>query len=192
MPAMRLLIFPRLLPAVAIAIALLLAPARPGDGQSPPPPGSVVRGAGEWVSIPSPIPAPAVFATAQVTGTEHVYLPLIASSPGIRIQFGSVVDAQNNLIDPGTIFAYGITHLYYRYTVEGASGRAYRTEWAINGVRQPQLDDSGTIPSASATFASYVCSLTLGPCGMPLPRGAYQVKFFIDGVFHQEATATIQ
>lgn len=191
MPAMRLLTFRRLLPAV-VAIALLLAPARPGHGQNPLPPGSVVRGEGAWVSNPSPMPAPAVFATAQVTETEHVYLPLVAGLPDIIIQFGSVVDAQNNLLDPGTSFTYGVTHLYYRYTVNGASGRPYRTEWAIDGVRQSPLDESGTIPSVSATFASYICSPTLAPCGMPVPRGTYQVKFFIDDILRREATATIQ
>jgi hypothetical protein len=193
MPAMRLLNFRRLLPAAAVAIALLLAPARPGHGQDPPPPGSVVHGDGEWISNPTSIPTPAVFATTPVTGTERVYLPLIARPPSVRIQFGSAVDGQNNLIDPGITFAYGITHLYYSYTVEDAPGQVYRTEWSIDGVRQPLLDESGTIPSeALATFASHICSPTLGPCGVPLPRGAYQVKFFIDNVFRQEATATIQ
>jgi hypothetical protein len=192
MQAMHLLTFRRLLPAVAVAIALLLVPARPGHGQNPLPPVSVVHGEGEWISNPSPTPTLAVFATAQVTGTEHVYLPLITRSPGVNIQFGSVIDAQKNLLDPGTVFPYGITYLYYRYTVEGASGRPYRAEWTIDGVRQPQLDESGLIPSASAIFPSYLCSVTLGPCGVPLPRGAYQVSFFIDDIFRQEATATIQ
>jgi hypothetical protein len=192
MLAIRPLIFPRLLLAVAAAIALLLVPARLGYGQDTPPRGTLIRGSGEWISNASPAAAPAVFATTQITGTQHVYLPLIFRSPGVGIQFGSLVDAQNNLLDPGTTFTYGITHLYYRYTVESAAGRAYRAEWSLDGVRQPQLDDSGTIPSASATFASYICSLTLGPCDGPLPRGAYKVQFFIDGALHQEATATIQ
>jgi hypothetical protein len=192
MPATRLLTIRRLLPAVVIAIALLLAPAQPGHGQNPPPPGSLVHGQGKWIAIPSPTPTPTVFATTQITGTQHIYLPVIIGPPAVLIQFGSAVDTQNNLLDPGTSFAYGITHLYYRYTVKDGLGLAYKTEWAVDGVRQQQLDESGTIPTAPATFASYICSITLGPCGAPLPRGVYQVKFFIGGVFRQEATATIQ
>jgi hypothetical protein len=144
------------------------------------------------VSIPSASPTPTVFATTQVTGTQLVYLPLIAASPSIQIQFGSGVDAQGNLIDPGTTFVYGITHLYYRYTAVGAAGRSYRTEWTVNGARQSLLDESGTIPSTRAMLTSFFCSPTLGPCGPPVPASVYKVTFFIDNVAYQEATAIIQ
>jgi hypothetical protein len=189
---MRPLICLRLLPALAIAIAILLTPAQPGHGQDTPPQDALLRGNGQWVARPSAVPAPVVFATAPVTGTELVYLPLVARSAGIGIQFGSGLDAQNNLIDAGTVFAFGITHLYYRYTLESAAGHAYRAEWTVAGARQPQLDDSGTIPPTPAVFTRFFCSLTLGPCGPPLPRGIYQVKFFIDNVFQQEIAASIE
>jgi len=192
MPAIRLVTCLRLLAVAALAVVLLLMPAQSGYGQGDPPRRGAVRGQGSWVSIPPASPTPTIFATTQVTGTQFVYLPLIAVSPSIRIQFGSGVDSQGNLIDPGTAFAYGITHLYYRYTAEGAAGRSYRTEWIVNGARQTLLDESGTIPSTPAMLTSFFCSPTLGPCGPPVPRGVYQVTFFIDDVAYQQATATVQ
>src|SRR5215470_16542263 len=112
MPAIRLVTCLRLLAVAALAVVLLLMPAQSGYGQGDPPRRGAARGQGSWVSIPPASPSPTIFATTQVTGTQFVYLPLIAVSPSIRIQFGSGVDSQGNLIDPGTAFAYGITHLY--------------------------------------------------------------------------------
>jgi len=136
--------------------------------------------------------APVLSSTAQVTGTNQVYLPLLMVLPGVGIQFGSGLDAQKNLINPGNTFAYGIAQLYYRYTVTGALDQPYLAEWSFNGVRQPQLDDSGTILSDSAVFTNSICTLDLSECSVPVPRGTYQVKFFIDDVLYGEASAIVQ
>jgi len=181
---MRLQALMRLLSIAALA--LLLAPARPGHGQGAPPPNS-----GGWAPRRAVQPGPGLLTHMPVTGTQRVLLPLIVTLPSVVIQFGSGVDSQNNLIDPGTTFTYGITHLYYRYTVAGAAGLPYRTEWSVDGAGQPQLDDSGTIPSASSVFTNFLCSPTLGSCGQPVPRGAYQVKFFINGLFYEQVTAVV-
>ncbi len=149
-------------------------------------------GPGEWIVAPSASIAPALFSTAQVTATEHVYLPVLIRSPGISIQFGSGLDAQKNLLNPGNAFAYGIAALHYRYTVTDAPDQPYRAEWSFNGARQPQLDDSGTIPPGSAVFTNSICTLDLSPCSVPVPRGTYQVRFFIDDVLYQEASAVVQ
>jgi hypothetical protein len=123
---------------------------------------------------------------------QHVFLPLVVSQPLVKIEFGTGVDSEDRLVNPGTVFAYGIARLYYQYTVTGALGQPYRTEWFVDGVRQPQLDDSGTILDTSAVFTNSFCSPTLSSCDQPVPRGAYRVKFYIDEVFFSEATAVVQ
>ena len=129
---------------------------------------------------------------AQAPEQPQVFLPLVVSQPLVQIEFGTGVDSENNLVNSGTVFAYGIARLYYRYTVVGAPGQSYRTEWFVDNLRQPQLDDSGTILDTSAVFTNFFCSPTLGSCDQPVPRGAYRVTFYIDDVFFSEATAVVQ
>nr|AIA10702.1 unknown Function [uncultured bacterium] len=163
----------RWLPAALLALALLFAPAQSSGGQTR----ALARSGSHH---------------AQAQLAPRAFMPLIAALPEIEIQFGTGVDAQNNLLNPGTTFGYGIAQLYYRYTVAGAPGRLYRTEWSVDGVRQPQLDDSGLIPSTSAVFTNFFCSPTLGSCEQPVPRAIYQVRFYIDDVFYHEATAVVR
>ena len=129
---------------------------------------------------------------AQAPEQPQVFLPLVVSQPLVQIEFGTGVDSEDNLVNPGTVFAYGIARLYYQYTVTGALGQPYRTEWSVDNVRQPQLDDSGTILDTSAVFTNFFCSRALGSCDQPVPRGAYRVRFYIDEVFFSEATAVVQ
>ena len=158
--------------AALLGLALLLAAGRPGNRR----------------------------AVAQIGDTRHaqpqqvstIFMPLVATLPEVDIQFGTGVDDQNNLLNPGTVFAYGIARLYYRYALTGAAGRQYRTEWLVDGVRQPLLDDSGPIPAASATFTNSFCSPTLGPCDQPVPRAVYQVRLYIDNLLYREAAAVVR
>jgi hypothetical protein len=131
-------------------------------------------------------------AVAPAVERTPIFLPVIARSPSAIIQFGTGVDNQSNLVDPGTSFAYGIPRLYYQFTLVGAPGRSYHTEWSVNGARVPLLDDSGLIPSASAVFTNSFCSPDLADCAQPVPRGTYQVSLFIDDLFYQTATAVVQ
>lgn len=191
MPAMRLLSHWRWLCLLLLALAPLLVPGRSIYGQATPPTPQLARGVGVWSLLARPA-APSIRATTAVTGTEAVFLPMITAPPGVLIQFGTGVDNAGSLTGAGTSFSYGITHLYYQYTVNGATNLPYRTEWYVDGVRQPQLDDSGTVLLDSATFTNYVCSLDLGSCGAALPKGVYQVDFFLDETRYQQASATIQ
>jgi hypothetical protein len=129
---------------------------------------------------------------AQVQQSPRAFMPLVVAQSGVDIQFGTGVDSQNNLLNPGTVFAYGIARLYYRYTVAGAANLPYRTEWFVDGVRQPLLDDSGTIFVSPAVLTQFFCSPTLGSCDQPVPRATYKVRFYIDEVFYREATAVVQ
>jgi hypothetical protein len=184
MPLMRLLLNARCLPAALLAL-VLLAPVRPGNGQMAAPSDSAweqVRRASRLDGSLAP----------QAQQVRRVFIPLVVTLPEVDIQFGTGVDSQNNLINPGTVFLYGIARLYYRYTVVGAPGKLYRTEWFVDGARQPQLDDSGTIPAASTEFTNFFCSPTLGSCDQPVPRGIYRVRFYIGDLFYREAIAVVQ
>jgi hypothetical protein len=173
MIVIRILLSGRRLPAILLALALLLTPAQHGGGQTSEPALSGSR-------------------QIQTQLAPRAFLPLVDALPVVAIQFGTGVDDQNNLLNPGIVFTYGIARLYYRYTVTDMSGRLYRTEWFVDGARQPQLDDSGPILTASAVFTNFFCSPTLGSCGQPVPRATYRIRFYIDDVFYREAAAVVQ
>ena len=168
-----------------LVLTLLLAVTWPGNGRAVVP-RMGASGAGALM--------------AKLSGLRHlqpqqapwVFIPVVVTLPEVDIQFGTGVDNQNNLLNPGTVFAYGIARLYYRYTVTGAAGRLYRTEWLVDGARQRLLDDSGTIPATSAILTNSFCSPTLGDCGQPVPRAVYQVRFYLDEVFYHEAAAVVR
>jgi hypothetical protein len=165
-------------------LALLFAPVWIGSART-------AASDGGWAAGRSaPVLASAVEAPAQ--SAPPIFIPLIVAPPKVGIQFGTGVDSQNNLVNPGTAFVYGIARLYYRYAVTGAPGLSYRTEWFVDGARQPLLDDSGPIPAESAVFTNYFCSPTLSSCDQPVPRGAYRVKFYIADLLYSEATAVVQ
>jgi hypothetical protein len=187
MIVMRILLSARWPAPVLLALALLLGLARPGDGQIAVP-SDDARGPSRRA------PTLVISIEGQAQEVPQVFVPLVVRPPDVGIQFGTGVDTQNNLVNPGTVFAYGIARLYYRYTVTGAPGQPYRTEWFADGVRQRRLDDSGTIPATdvSAVFTNFFCSPTLGSCDQPVPRGVYRVRFYIDDVFYREATAVVQ
>ena len=168
-----------------LGLTLLLAAVRPGSGQT------VVPRAGVWKSG-SLAAKLSRFHYLQPQQAPRIFMPVVITLPEVDIQFGTGVDDQHKLLNPGTAFAYGIARLYYRYTVTGAADRQYRTEWLVNGARQPQLDDSGTIPAASAVLTNWFCSPTLGDCDQPVPRAVYQVRFYLDEMFYREATAVVQ
>ena len=161
----------RWLPATLLALALLLTPAQPGGGQTL---------------------APTLSGSRQAQIIPRAFIPVIVGLPVVDIQFGTGVDSQHNLLNPGAVFPYGIAQLYYQFTVRGMPNRLYRTEWFVDGVRQIQLDDSGLIPATTAVFTNFFCSPTLGSCDQPVPRAVYQVRFYIDDVFYHEATAVVQ
>jgi hypothetical protein len=173
MRIIRGLLSARWVPAVLLALALLSVSAHPGGGQTLAP---TLNGSRQ--------------APAQLT--PRAFLPLVVGQPVVDIQFGTGVDSQHNLLNPGTVFTYGITQLYYQFTVRNMPNQLYRTEWFVDGVRQAQLDDSGLIPSTSAVFTNFFCSPTLGSCDQPVPRAVYQVRFYIDDVFYSEGTAIVQ
>jgi hypothetical protein len=185
MIVIRGLVSARRLLAALVALTLLIPATQAGNGQT------LAPHAGAWE--PGPLAAKLSSShQAQVQQVPRVFMPLVVTLPEVDILFGTGVDNQGHLLDPGTVFAYGIARLYYRYLVTGAPGRLYRTEWFVNGARQPLLDDSGTIPAAAAALTNSFCSPMLGDCDQPVPRAVYQVRFYVDDVLYHEATAVVQ
>lgn len=118
----------------------------------------------------------------------NVSLPLVISPfPSVAIRFGTAI-VNNELINPGTVFGYGITALHYQISVPAGQGLAYHEQWTINGIREPQLDASGSIPATPAVLSNAILLST----NSVLPRGSYQVRFLINGQLAGEATAIIQ
>ena len=72
---------------------------------------------------------------AQAPEQSHIFLPLVISQPQVEIKFGTGVDSENNLLNPGTVFAYGIARLYYQYTVSGAPGKPLMAVGSIKSLR---------------------------------------------------------
>src|SRR5262245_4682073 len=100
MTVMRKLLSARGQPAALLALALLLAQAQTSYGQ--PAPSDNIWGTGPWAPVSS-----SRF-EVQVQQVPQAFMPLVVASPEVEIQFGTGVDSQQNLVNPGTVFAYGI------------------------------------------------------------------------------------
>jgi hypothetical protein len=177
----------RLTTLLVALLALALAPALSGYGQGYEP---LTRDGPRVLQASVPrAPALAEPASAAPAANRVVHLPLVIAPPKVTIQFASSVDANGNLINPSTTFAYGITHLYYEVTIFGAKGLSYREEWSINGARQTQLDYGPvTIPYEAIKYKGGVYYAS----GRTLDRGTYQINIFVNGGLYQTGVAKIQ
>ncbi len=122
-------------------------------------------------------------------GTALVYLPLILQPPPppTTIRFGATF-RNGALGEEGTSFAFGLQELHYQISVRDGVGRSFREEWIVDGQRQPALDRSGTIPPESVYLGSAIALSTSNP----LPRGTYQLRFFVDGQLAAQGQAVIR
>jgi hypothetical protein len=151
-----------------------------------------------WASWPRPaqaITAPTPQATARQTAPAAVigpFLPVILTSTRVTpiVFTGSVTsDCQGSA---GISFAYGIKYLCVDLTVDGAQGQAYRFSWTIDGKPQANLGNSGTISSQLVGVGDGICYGLGGACGDAIPRGTYQVSFFLNNVQYQANAAVIR
>lgn len=141
------------------------------------------------IAAPAPTAGPSRVAPAATTGP---FLPLILMSTRVTpiVFTGSVTsDCQS---PAGTSFAYGIKYLCADVIVDGAQGQAYRFSWTIDGKLQSGLGDSGTISSQLIDVPDGICYGRNGDCGDAIPRGTYQVSFFLNNVQYQTNTAVIR
>jgi hypothetical protein len=137
----------------------------------------------------APAAAPRQIAPAAITGP---FLPIILTS----IHVTPIVFTGSATSDcagaAGTSFTYGIKYLCVDVIVGGAQGQAYRFSWTIDGKLQSGLGDSGTISSQQEDVPDGICYGPSGSCGDAIPRGTYQVSFFLNNIQYQTATAVIR
>jgi hypothetical protein len=150
---------------------------------------------GNWPRPTHPVEAPTPQATARRNMPAAVigpFLPVILTSTRVTpiVFTGSATsDCQGTA---GTSFTYGIKYLCVDLIVDGAQGQTYRFSWTINGTLQFQLGNSGTISSGSVGVGDGICYGPSGACGDAIPRGSYQVSFFLNNVQYQANTAVIR
>lgn len=150
---------------------------------------------GSWARRAHPLAAPSPQAAAKQRAPAAVigpFLPVILTSTRVTpiVFTGSATsDCQGTV---GTSFAYGIKYLCVDLTVDGALGQAYRFSWTINGALQARLGNTGTISSQPVALGDGICYGPSGACGDAIPRGTYQVSFFLDNVQYQASTAVIR
>ncbi|HEU5099900.1 MAG TPA: hypothetical protein VFU22_12805 [Roseiflexaceae bacterium] len=153
-----------------------------------------------WGSLPRAVQPVAVPATRQsgnqsapaaVTGP---FLPVILTSIRVTpiVFTGSTTsDCQGTT---GTSFSFGIKYLCVDVIVGGAQDQQYKFRWTINGqlIADEDLGASGTIGSQLVGVGDGICYGPEGNCGEAIPRGTYQVSFFLNNVQYQTNTAVIR
>jgi hypothetical protein len=141
------------------------------------------------VAAPTPQPAAEQIAPAAVIGP---FLPVILTSIRVTpiVFIGtSTSDCQGTA---GTSFTYGIKYLCVDLTVDGAQDQTYRFSWTIDGKPQAGLGNSGTISSQLVGVGDGICYGPSGACGDAIPRGTYQVSFFLNNAQYQTSSAVIR
>ena len=177
-------------PMIALALmTLMLLPAWALYGKEP-------ELSTTWGSFPrpthaiaAPTAAPRPIGPAAEAGP---FLPVILMSIHVTplVFTGSpTADCQGTT---GVSFNYGIKYLCVDTTVDGAQGQAYRFSWSIDGQIKTNLGSSGTISAQLVDVPDGICYGPSGACGDAIPRGTYQVSFFLNNVPYQTASAVIK
>lgn len=121
--------------------------------------------------------------------TFRVYLPLVAQPPGppATVRFGSGL-AGGALSGVGASFPAGLRTLYYEVAAPAGGGLPFRLQWSVGGVRRPELDRAGFLPTDGAPLTGGIARST----GEPLPPGEYAVRVFVGGPLVGEGQARIE
>jgi hypothetical protein len=115
-----------------------------------------------------------------------VWLPLLLTSPSATpAEFGTNVNNDGTLVNPGTTFSYGITELYHAATVRNGSDLPFRVEWTWPDGDLVNVE--GNVPPTGRV----ITKIFFEPRA-PLLRGTYQTRLFVNDQLIQQATATIQ
>ncbi|HJZ50217.1 MAG TPA: hypothetical protein VKE41_23765 [Roseiflexaceae bacterium] len=141
------------------------------------------------IAASTPASTPSKLVPAALTGP---FLPIILTSIRVSPIVFSGSATSNCLGTTGTSFTYGIKYLCVDVIVDGAQGQAYRFRWTIDGQLKPNLGNSGTIGSQLVDVPDGICYGPSGGCGDAVPRGTYQVSFFLNDIQYQTATALIR
>lgn len=138
----------------------------------------------------APAAAPRHLAPAAITGP---FLPIILTSTRVTPIVFTGSATSDCVGTAGTSFTYGIKYLCVDVIADGAQGQAYRFSWTIDGKLQAGLGASGTISSPQEDVPDAICYGPSGlSCGDAIPRGTYQISFFLNNIQYQTATALIR
>lgn len=89
------------------------------------------------------------------------------------------------------LFPGAVRVLEVRFTVDGLPvGTPWRTEWRVNDVPNPGLNQQGALPANRQVTVR----LVVGPNGLcqdPLPNGVYWVNFYLNGLLLEVAFAVL-
>lgn len=90
------------------------------------------------------------------------------------------------------IFPGGVRLLEVLFAVDGLPpGTPWRTEWRVNDVPNPGLNQQGALPANRQVTVRLVVGPD-GTCLNPLPDGTYWVNFYLDGLLLEAAFAVLQ
>jgi hypothetical protein len=124
----------------------------------------------------------------------RVYLPWLyggAAKTGLGVQFGVDVDANKNLIQPGSVFQFGIPTLCARIQwLDQPPGTSLRWQWFKNGAiwDVPQLN--GNLPNAPADGVQTPCvdyGTDENGNPNPVPIARYEVAVYLNGASQPDA-----
>ncbi len=89
------------------------------------------------------------------------------------------------------VFPGSVRVLELRVTVDGfPPGTPWRTEWRVNDVPNPGLNQQGTLPANRQVTVRLVVGPN-GTCLNPLPNGAYWANFYLNGLLLEVAFAIL-
>lgn len=171
-------------------LLLLLAPVLVASAQ----PGAAVPAQAATIKTALAAPAQAA-ALAQTPPDQRLYLPLLAISPVVTIEFAASANQDTGeLIDPNTNFASGLDLLYVSARIDGAEDRKFRLDFVFASGQLLEGDEQ-TVFTNSYRYTTAYCISTARTCSTgrrPLPAGTYIARIYLDGVLYKEAQAFIQ
>lgn len=143
---------------------------------------------------PSVTPQASATHTPRPTATGRVYLPILwggSAESGVGVQFGVDVDENHNLIQPGSVFQFGIPSLCARIQWQDLPpGTSLRWQWFRNGAIWDVPDLNGDLPNVPADGVQTPC-VVYGEDGqgqpIPVPIARYEVAVYRNGVAQPDA-----
>jgi hypothetical protein len=90
------------------------------------------------------------------------------------------------------LFPGGVRLLEVRFLVDGLPpGTPWSTEWRVNDVPNPGLNQQGLLPANRQVTVRLVVGPN-GTCLNPLPNGMYWVNLYLNGLLLEAAIAVLQ
>jgi hypothetical protein len=131
--------------------------------------------------------------------TSQVLLPVVWRPADVSpIQFAAQIDANDQLVNPATVFDYGVLDIYAATTVTGGIGQRYSLKWYFNGVLAADSLNDLNVPitrSPQYIWTQFCFGINTEGCTqnkLPISPRMMLVEFYIDGALVQQAQAVIR